>query len=122
MGIGAEDDLENRPSHHDGGEAHGHDDFESFVIDIPQVEDPEQIEARLREAARRFDILRIKGFLAVVGKPLRQVVQAIGERVERYYDRPWRMGEEQHGSLVVIGQRGLDPAAIRSVILADAST
>ena len=120
MGIGAEDDLDNRPSHHDGGEAHGHDDFESFVIAVPQVADPARIEARLREAVRRFDILRIKGFLAVAGKPLRQVVQAVGERVERYYDRPWRTGEEQRGSLVVIGQRGLDPAAIRAVILADA--
>jgi cobalamin biosynthesis protein CobW len=121
MGIGAEDDLENRPSHHDGGEEHGHDDFESFVIGVPPVADPAQIETRLREAARRFDILRIKGFLAVAGKPLRQVVQAVGERVERYYDRPWWTGEEQHGSLVVIGQQGLDPAAIRSVILADAT-
>jgi len=119
MGIGAEDDLVNRPSHHDGGEEHGHDDFESFVIDMPPVADPARIETRLREAARRFDILRIKGFLAVAGKPLRQVVQAVCERVERYYDRPWRTGEEQHGSLVVIGQRGMDPAAIRAMILAD---
>ncbi len=121
LGIGAEDDLENRPSHHDGGEEHGHDDFESFVIGVPPVMDPMQIEARLREAARRFDILRIKGFLAVAGKPLRQVVQAVGERVERYYDRPWRASEEQHGRLVVIGRRGLDPAAIRDVILANAT-
>ena len=122
MEIGAEDDLENRPSHHDGGEEHGHDDFESFVIEVPPVADPAQIETRLREAARRFDILRIKGFLAVAGKPLRQVVQAVGERIERYYDRPWLTSEEQHGSLVVIGQRGLDPVAIRAVILADATT
>ena len=50
-----------------------------------------------------------------------QVVQAVGERVERYYDRPWRTGEELQGSLVVIGQRGLDSAAIRAVILADAA-
>jgi cobalamin biosynthesis protein CobW len=121
MGIGAEDDLENRPSHHDGGEEHGHDDFDSFVIAVPPIADPGEIETRLREAARQFDILRIKGFLAVAGKPLRQVVQAVGERVERYYDRPWRMSEERLGSLVVIGQRGLDPAAIRAVILADAT-
>jgi cobalamin biosynthesis protein CobW len=122
MGIGAEDDLQNRPSHHDDGEEHGHDDFASFVIAVPPVTDPAQIEARLREAARRFDILRIKGFLAVAGKPLRHVVQAVGSRVERYYDRPWRAGEQQNGSLVVIGQRGLDPVAIRRVILAEAAT
>jgi cobalamin biosynthesis protein CobW len=52
---------------------------------------------------------------------LRQVVQAVGSRVERYYDRPWRAGEQQNGSLVVIGQRGLDPAAIREVILGEAT-
>ena len=121
MQIGAEDDLLNRPSHHDDGEEHGHDDFESYVIGVPPVADPAHIETRLREAALRFDILRIKGFLAVAGKPMRQVVQAVGSRVERYYDRPWRAGEQQDGSLVVIGQRGLDPAAIREVILGEAA-
>jgi cobalamin biosynthesis protein CobW len=121
MEIGAEDDLLNRPSHHDDGEEHGHDDFESFVIGVPPVADPAQIETRLREAARRFDILRIKGFLAVADKPFRHVVQAVGERIERHYDRPWRVGEHRNGSLVVIGQRGLDPAAIREVILGKAA-
>jgi cobalamin biosynthesis protein CobW len=119
MGIGAEDDLQNRPSHHDDSDEHGHDDFESFVIAVPPIIDPAAIERRLREVARQFDVLRIKGFLAVADKPIRHVVQAVGERIERYYDRPWRPGEEQHGHLVVIGQRGLDSAAIRRVILAE---
>ena len=52
------------------------------MIGVPPVTDLAEIEARLREAARRFDILRIKGFLAVVGKPLRHVVQAV-EAVDR---------------------------------------
>ena len=30
LGVGVETDLANRPSHHDGGEEHGHDEFESF--------------------------------------------------------------------------------------------
>jgi cobalamin biosynthesis protein CobW len=119
MGVGAEDDLASRPSHHDDGEEHGHDDFESFVIALPPVADPAAVEVRVREAAQRFDILRVKGFLAVTGKPLRQVVQAVGERVERYYDRPWRADEGQRGSLVVIGQRGLDQGAIREAILGE---
>jgi len=119
MGIGAEDDLQNRPSHHDDNDDHGHDDFASLVIGVPPVADPAEIEARLREAARRFDILRIKGFLAITDKPMRHVVQAVGERIEHYYDRPWRAGEERRGNLVVIGQRGLDPAAVRGVILAE---
>jgi cobalamin biosynthesis protein CobW len=119
IGIGAEDDLQSRRSHHDDSDEHGHDDFQTFVIGVPSIIDPAQIEPRLREAARRFDILRIKGFLAVAEKPMRHVVQAVGERIERYYDRPWRPGEERRGNLVVIGQRGLDPAAVRRVILAE---
>ena len=119
MGIGAEDDLQNRPSHHDDSDEHGHDDFESFVIAVPPITDPLEIETRLRAAARRFDILRIKGFLAIADKPLRHVVQAVGDRLERYYDRPWRPGEERLGNLVVIGERGLDSAAICDAILAE---
>lgn len=91
------------------------------MIGVPPIADPAQIETHLREAARRFDILRIKSFLAVAGKPLRQVVQAVGSRVERYYDRPWRASEEQSGSLIVIGQRGLNPAAIRELILGESA-
>jgi cobalamin biosynthesis protein CobW len=52
----------------------------------------------------------------VAGKPLRHVVQAVGERVERYYDRPWRADEPRRGALVVIGLRGLDPTAIGALI------
>ena len=36
----AEDDLAHRPSHHDAEEGHDHDDFESFVVDIPATSDP----------------------------------------------------------------------------------
>jgi cobalamin biosynthesis protein CobW len=116
LGVAAEDDLASRPSHHDDGEEHGHDEFASFVVPLPAVSDPEALEARLRDAARRFDILRIKGVVAVAGKPLRHVVQAVGERVERYYDRPWRADEPRRGALVVIGLRGLDPTAIGALI------
>ena len=117
LGAGAEDDLASRRSHHDDGAPHDHDDFTSFVLPVPPVADPALVERRLREATKRFDILRIKGFLAVEGKPLRHVVQAVGERIERYYDRPWRADEPFLGSLVVIGQQGLDAAAIRAAIL-----
>ena len=117
LGIAAEDDLANRPSHHDGGEEHGHDEFESFVLAVPPLADPESLAARLRAAIRAHDVLRVKGFLAVTGKPLRHVVQAVGERIDRYYDRPWRADERQLGELVVIGLRGLDRAAIGRAVL-----
>ena len=50
----------------------------------------------------------MKGFLAVSGKPMRLLVQAVGPRVSHYYDRPWAASEARRGSLVVIGLKGLD--------------
>ena len=118
LGLAAEGDLANRPSHHDGGEEHGHDEFESFVLPVPPLADPAPLVDRLRAAICAHDILRVKGFLAVQGRPMRHVVQAVGERVDHYYDRPWRPGETASGELVVIGLQGLDRAAIAQAIMA----
>jgi cobalamin biosynthesis protein CobW len=52
----------------------------------------------------------MKGFLAVTGKPMRLLIQAVGPRVSHYYDKPW--GESRQGSLVVIGLKGLDRVAV----------
>ena len=60
---------------------------------------------------------RLKGFLAVVGKDMRHVIQAVGARVAGYYDRPWKAGEARSGQLVVIGLKGLDRAAITAGIV-----
>jgi cobalamin biosynthesis protein CobW len=113
LGAGAEDDLASRPSHHEAeGDDHDHDEFESFVLELAAVRAPEELLERIREIARAHDILRIKGFAAVDGRPLRHAVQAVGERVQGYYDRPWQPEERRATRLVVIGQRGLDRAAI----------
>ncbi len=113
----AEDDLDARPSHADGEDDHDHDDFDSVVIAPGPIADPGAFEAKLRALAERFDILRMKGFLHVPGKPMRHVIQGVGPRFERYYDRPWAPGETAHSSLVVIGLRGLDLAAVRAAIV-----
>ncbi|PTB85748.1 cobalamin biosynthesis protein CobW, partial [Pseudidiomarina aestuarii] len=39
LGAAAEDDLDSRPSHHDDGHEHDHDDFESFVVSLDAVDD-----------------------------------------------------------------------------------
>ena len=57
-------------------------------------------------------MLRIKGFAAVPGKPMRLLVQAVGPRVAHHYDRPWTATEKRAGQLVVIGLKGIDRAAI----------
>jgi cobalamin biosynthesis protein CobW len=112
----AEDDLDARPSHHDGDDDHDHDDFDTFFVDLGAVEDLDALEARLLAAIHDHDILRVKGFLDVPGKPMRHLVQAVGPRLDRYYDRPWKEGETRASRLVVIGQHGLDQAAITARI------
>jgi len=113
----AEDDLAARPSHHDGMDDHEHDDFTSFVVDVPgEIDDPAAFVRRLEAVAERHRVLRLKGFLAVQGKALRLLVQGVGRRFRHHYDRPWRAGEPRRGQLVVIGEQGLDRAAIETAI------
>ena len=66
LGAAAEDDLAARPSHHDALDgAHEHDDFESFVVAVPEIGDPADLLARLQAVAETHDVLRIKGFVSV---------------------------------------------------------
>jgi cobalamin biosynthesis protein CobW len=113
----AEDDLAARPSHHEAeGEDHNHDDFESFPLRLDPLTSPQALAEKLLRAIEQHDILRVKGFLAVAGKDMRLVVQAVGARLQHYYDRAWRADEARTGSLVVIGLKGLDRAAITRAI------
>lgn len=112
MSAAVEDDLDARPSHHDGDDDHDHDDFESFSVTLDDVVDPAALEDRIKAATVAHDILRVKGFVNVPGKPMRHVVQAVGPRVDRYFDRAWQDGEARLSRLVVIGETGLDRAAI----------
>ena len=117
IAAAAEDDLGTRPSHHDAGDGeHDHDDFESFTVTLGAVADADALEARLKEVVQDHDILRIKGFLDRPGRPRRAVIQGVGPRFQRYFDRDWRAGETRRSELVVIGLRGLDRAAIEAAI------
>lgn len=116
LGAAAEDDIGNRPSHHDVEEEHDHDDFESFVLDVPPIENADLFISRLMALAEDHDVLRMKGFLPVAGKPLRLLVQGVGTRFRQQFDRPWRSDEARIGKLVVIGETGLDRAAIAQAL------
>ena len=104
LGAAAEDDIAARPSHHDSGEDHDHEDFDSVVIDIAEQTDPQALAARIEALAHDRQILRVKGYVAVAGKPMRLLVQAVGARVRVQYDRPWRADEARQGRLVVIAE------------------
>ena len=116
LGKAAEDDLAARPSHHDGEDGHEHDDFDSVVIDLPEQESVEALVAAIGRLAAEHKALRVKGYVAVKGKPMRLLVQAVGARVRHQFDRPWAPGERA-SHLVVIAEKGdIDLAAIRAVL------
>src|SRR5271165_1225272 len=113
----AEDDLAARPSHHDAGE-HNHDDFDTFVVAIPPAPHPDALIDRLNKASEAYDILRIKGFVEVAGKPMRMLVQGVGKRFRRDFDRPWIAGEKRLSRLVVIARKGVDREAVAAALRA----
>jgi cobalamin biosynthesis protein CobW len=118
LGLAAavEDDLAGRPSLHDLEAEHDHDDFESFIVSSGAVHDGEAFFSRLRATIELHDVLRVKGFVDRPGRDWRQVVQAVGSRVQHHFDRPWHAGERRETRLVVIGKKGLDRAAIKSAL------
>jgi len=114
LGAAAEDDIAARPSHHDAEDEHDHEDFDSVVIDIAEQTDPQALAARIEALANDRQILRVKGYAAVAGKPMRLLVQAVGARVRVQYDRPWGADESRQGRLVVIAEHDdIDADAIR---------
>ena len=121
LSAAAEDDLASRPSQHDLEGEHDHDDFDSFVVALGPVTNSAALAASLSGVIATHDILRVKGFLAVPGKDFRCVVQAVGPRIENYFDRPWRDDEARASRLVVIGHKGIDRVAIKVAIAAAAS-
>ncbi|NTE87577.1 cobalamin biosynthesis protein CobW [Agrobacterium rubi] len=118
LGLAVEEDIENRHTHHDEEEDHDHDEFDSFVVELDAVTDADALAARISETAASENVLRIKGFVEVSAKPMRLQVQAVGSRVNHYFDRPWAAGEVRRSRLVVIGEKGLDRAKIERMLAA----
>jgi len=116
IGAAAEDDLDGRKSHHDNTDNHEHDDFDSFVVSLDNPETAEELINRLSAAIENHSILRAKGFIALKGKDMRLVIQAVGNRIQHYFDREWNDGEAQDSRLVIIGEHGLDEAAITQML------
>lgn len=116
LGSAAEDDMGNRLSHHEmeGEQQHDHDDFVTFVISLGVVSDRERLLARIKALIADHDILRLKGFAAIKDAPGRLLIQAVGPRLNSYFDRSWRADERRSSDVVVIGLKGLDRAEIET--------
>ncbi|MBU6230169.1 MAG: cobalamin biosynthesis protein CobW [Cyanobacteria bacterium REEB459] len=108
-----EDDLHHRPSHHDHEDDHDHDDhITSVYLELDQTFNPADLVERLRTLVQQHSIYRIKGFVAVSAKPMRLVIQGVGQRFDHFYDRPWGTDEPRQTRLVFIGE-DLDGASLR---------
>jgi cobalamin biosynthesis protein CobW len=116
LAAAAEEDLAARPSLHELEAGHDHDDFESFVVIRGAIGEGDAFLARLQATIELHDVLRVKGFVDLPGRERRQVVQAVGDRLQQHFDRPWHAGETRETRLVVIGRKGLDRAAITAAL------
>ena len=118
LSSGAEYDISNRPSTHEleGEEQHDHDDFISFSLNLPGDLSKDALLKRIETVIAQSTILRVKGFANIEGSQSRLLIQAVGPRMNSYFDRPWRNDEPRETKLVVIGVKGMDQAAITAAL------
>ena len=119
--VNAEKDIQSRHEihhdhHHDDHhhDDHHHDDFESFIVNLPEITDQKEFLKRMEGVIVNHSILRLKGFASVEGKPLRMTIQAVGPRIETYFENSKSENNAHETQLVVIGSSGLDKDAISS--------
>lgn len=101
-----EDNLKNRPSYHDQEEEHNHDDdINSVQVTLDQEFEIKSLVNQLKKIVKTQEIYRIKGFVNVPSKPMRLVLQGVGDRFDTFYDRPWKFNEARQTRLVFIGRQ-----------------
>jgi len=100
-----EDNLDARPSHHDNEAEHEHDENINSVYILSQKSfEPQMLVEKLKALISKYQIYRVKGFVNVANKPMRMVLQGVGDRVETFYDRLWHNDEMRETRLVLIGE------------------
>ncbi|MEC4803132.1 MAG: cobalamin biosynthesis protein CobW [Jaaginema sp. PMC 1079.18] len=112
-----EEDLANRPSHHDTEEDHEHDDeINSIEWNCDREFEAKPLINQLKQLVATREIYRIKGFVAVPNKSMRLVLQGVGDRFDTFFDRPWQPQEARKTRLVFIG-RNLKKADIEAALI-----
>ncbi len=105
-------------THHDNpDEDHDHDEFVSIAIEFGAVNGDEGFDQKLLHIIEKHAVLRTKGFLYHTGKNMREVVSSAGPRINRYFDRQWRINEEKISKMVFIGLDNMDIQSIQRAIL-----
>ena len=125
IAAAAENDLLPRSEiHHVHGDGdadeHGHDEFETMILEMAECRDAARLVAGIGTASARFGLLRVKGFAAIAGKPMRLVIQSVGPRTDSYFDVPFSDIAERRTRLVIIAEAGFDRRSVERVIRAAA--
>ena len=118
LGVGTEDDIENRRTRHDAEAEHDHDDFDSFVVPLPEIAEPAALAARVAAARRAPRRVSRQG----IRRGGRQADAASGAGGRRAREpsirpRPGAPSDAREGRLVVIGLKGLDRAGVTRALL-----
>ncbi|PTU04232.1 cobalamin biosynthesis protein CobW, partial [Pseudomonas sp. HMWF031] len=119
LGAGSEEHIDSRHSHHDhhhDHDDHDHDAFDSISIELPASDESLLMDA-LTQLVVEHSILRIKGFAAIPNKPMRLLIQGVGTRFDKHFDRQWSAEETRTTRLVLIGQ-ALDAALLETQLRA----
>jgi cobalamin biosynthesis protein CobW len=121
LGAGSEEHIDGRHSHHDhhhdgDDDDHDHDAFDSISIELPQADESLLLDA-LTQLVVQHGILRVKGFAAIPNKPMRLLIQGVGTRFDKHFDRQWGAEEARVTRLVLIGQE-LDAAQLEAQLRA----
>ena len=112
IGASAEGNMLGRESHHDlEGDEHDHDDFNSHTFNVAPAASLDALKAQVAGVLAIPGVLRVKGRVPVVGRAAHAVVQAVGPRIEVTY-----APGISPSSLVVIGLRAMDRAAIAATL------
>lgn len=108
LAFASEDHINDIHTHHDHHHEeeedhhHAHEDFCSVFVELGEV-NGEDLLLNLQELIASETIYRVKGFVAIPNKPMRQVLQGVGNRIEQYFDRPWLASEKRSTRLIFIG-------------------
>jgi cobalamin biosynthesis protein CobW len=116
LNSASEDTIHLRPNHHGDHEDddHDHEAFDSVLVELPVV-DQQILLDTLQQLVEQHTIYRIKGFVALPGKPMRLVLHGVGRRFDSYFDRRWANDEAPRTRIVLIGQE-LDQAVLQSAL------
>ena len=113
-----EDDIENRRTHHDDELDHEHDEFDSFVVELPAIADPADAGgAACRRRPSRTTCCASRASPTSAASRCGCWCRRSGRASTITTTGPGARRERARGRLVVIGLKGIDRAAIARDLL-----